>query len=271
MAKSSYENPFRSKLVHMPADYGVERINSLKDDPYKIVKPLPLEKMEATLDEVTEVSKNSKGLFRELKDKYKIPVTPVDFVIGHKGGSRESTLYSVSEKVAGVILDKKLDDMSDEERKKSTPVFENLFLSLAKYLKDYYLADKNYLRDIFLLKQYMYGHRKGEKTDRIYLVDVDPLVHRCSKEGLKDPSNLYFYHNLIAALPFSLSRAETLLDKEFEGARKELLGLLDVVCENEAGVEKPDKKNMGRGTNYDRIKDFRDDLKKGYLLYSYIK
>lgn len=59
---------------------------------------------------------------------------------------------------------------------------DNLINGLASYIRDGYENTTPLLRDIFKNRQYIYGHTVADPDDKLWLVDLDPLV--------ADPHNL---------------------------------------------------------------------------------
>jgi hypothetical protein len=265
-------NPFESVI---DTDFGryKDHIKALEKDPSVIVRAIAFEEFgKISQAEVQEMAKTGKQLINELRTDYQIAIPEVDYIIGHDNALKKQALYTVTERIEGVKIDNLLRGMSEETRKKLTPQFDQFFYSLFKYLADRYLNNKQYLRDIFMFKQYIYGHRKNENDDEIYLVDVDPLTSRCNGRGLRNRVNLDYYAYVAAVLPFYLSRAETFLGTKLERPRAKLMELLELICEKEGGFEELKQEDShGRESNFTRIESMKNDLKRGTLLYTFIK
>lgn len=58
----------------------------------------------------------------------------------------------------------------------AAPQFERFFEKLIRYIIDSYAEKKPFLWDIDRAKQYVYGRKKEDKDNEIYLVDVDPNI-----------------------------------------------------------------------------------------------
>src|SRR3989338_2088491 len=123
--------------------------------------------------ESLEIIKKSKEHYEELINKYGIAVTPFEYAIDMDEEEKEPVLYSVSDKIYGDNLLTKFKEFKFDENIKEV---EDLLIALTNYFEDKFYNDNYYLEDVGNLSNYMYGQRKGENKDRIYLVDIEPVL-----------------------------------------------------------------------------------------------
>lgn len=123
-----------------------------------------------SVEEGIEIAKSAKALFEELSDDYGIAVPEVTNVLGGGNTRGGKTMFVIADKIIG----KNLWELPPSE---AVSKFNEFYLKTFKYLEDAYRYEKPFLLDIAAM-QAMYGHRKGESSDRIYFVDTDPFLER---------------------------------------------------------------------------------------------
>ena len=107
-------------------------------------------------------------LLIELNDDYGIAVPEVRNVLGENKNSLVPVrMFVITDKVIG----KRLWELPRHE---AVVKINEFYLKMLKYLEDAYRFKKPFITDINS-GQAMYGRRKGEDSDRIYWVDVEPL------------------------------------------------------------------------------------------------
>lgn len=203
--KNTNQPPFKENLVDFPAKatnidipegYPV-LFKQFENNPEKIVKISRKENIYRFTGENDpvespksfEILKKSKEHYNELNNKYNIAVTQPEYIVGMDEEGNESVVYSVSDRIHGDNLLEKIKDFKSSEDIKE---LENLLISLMDYFEDKFNNDNYYLGDIGNLGNYMYGCRKGEDKDRVYLVDVEPVL-----DGLDSPEKRNFFYSRI--------------------------------------------------------------------------
>src|SRR3990167_2361822 len=180
LEKAGVKPSFKEKLVDFPEGYSMS-LKQLENNPEKIVKISRKENIyrfspknnPVESPESLEIIKKSKEHYEELINKYGIAVTPFEYAIDMDEEEKEPVLYSVSDKIYGDNLLTKVKECKFDENIKEV---EDLLIALTNYFEDKFYNDNYYLEDVGNLSNYMYGHRKGENKDRIYLVDIEPVL-----------------------------------------------------------------------------------------------
>src|SRR3989344_2502496 len=114
---------------------------------------------------------------------------------------------------------------------------ENLYIGLIRYFADVFHEGGEFWHDIFFKnRQFVYGHKVGEKENKPYLIDADPVlsVHNpaTTNEKIKHAYFIYFQliHDMIveAEQKFSdgikLERARAELRNQVEKIRAQVPG-----------------------------------------------
>lgn len=164
-----------------PEEYTV-LIKQMRNNPEKIVKISTKENIyrfsprsnPVESPNSLSVQEKSKKHYEELNNKYGIAVTSFEYKIGMDEEKKESILYSISDKIHGDNLLSKIKELKPEENVKEV---ENFLIALINYFEDKFYNDNYCLGDVGNLSNYMYGHRKDEIKDKIYLVDIEPVLN----------------------------------------------------------------------------------------------
>jgi hypothetical protein len=206
------ETPFSDKLK--PSDvsgyhnkWKIDKLNEFEGDSEKIVRVEKFENLEKRFKgklDIVEAAQIASGLFRELEEVYGIKV-PTQFVIG-KNEKGEKVVYQLVDKIEGKSL--------GEAPK--TPEFvnavEKLYENISKYFLDKAEHGGFYLTDINAKNQYVYGKKKGETEDKMYLIDTDMYFHN-GRAAL---------YQTVEWLTRHMGAMESSLEVVFEEARKNI-------------------------------------------------
>ena len=167
-----------------------------------------------------EIQDEAKKHFEELEDKYGISVAPFEYKIGFDEESNENVLYCISDKIHGDNLITKLKEKYFNNRIGDV---EKLLISLTSYFKDKYKEGNYYLGDVANIGNYIYGKRKDEKEDKLYLIDTEPVL-----VGLKTPQEKEFFNKRVLEVLLSqIEYIERETGKELVGVRKEYTDLVE--------------------------------------------
>lgn len=167
-----YNVPFNAPLYDLGGKYTTTFIGGLRGNEEKIVRILP---ENGTPENYRNLSKKCKKMYQELTQRG-INVIGFDFVIGNEPftAERKPALFVIADKVNGVELDKL--EPTDVNLSLFLGQLKSLFTNLIDYHFDLAISGKEYLADIHSSEQYMFGKKKGDFQDRIYLVDIDPYT-----------------------------------------------------------------------------------------------
>lgn len=170
--------PFKSPLVESGYKSQLDDIRALKSDPEKIVRV-------SRYHFPKDFAARHKKIFDKLKNEYGINVPNVNFVIGPGEKGDIPRLYIVTDRIHGTKLeDKKFDP---DELSSARDKLDNLFSSIIQYYWDVSRQGGDYNDDLYT-RQFIWGRRKGDTEDKIYLVD---LGLRIIQHGLDEGSNGY--------------------------------------------------------------------------------
>ncbi len=182
---------FKKCLIESDVSDG-ERLKEFENNPDMIIRKEPLwefKKKFKDIENPIEAIKICKRLFDELKNEYEINMPDLQFVIG-KDEKNEPCLYAFTSRITGKNIEdfsgELLDELSKKEGEKFIEELNKLYFNLASYIQDKYQHGERFLNDIFINRQYVYGRKKGEKQNYIYLVDTDTYTSEDNKEMLYD-------------------------------------------------------------------------------------
>lgn len=161
--------PFKEKLEELGVDRQggrpASRIKKFENRDDLVVRGYPVLE---SIDKEVETAVTMKKLLAELSDDYGIAVPEVRNVLGeNKGRMIPRRMFIITDKVIG----KRLWELPPVEAIDKTNEF---YLKVFKYPEDAYRYKKPFITDINS-GQAMYGRKKGEDSDKIYWVDVEPL------------------------------------------------------------------------------------------------
>ena len=236
-----HNQPFEDGLIDVPVKrFDVDSpegvlitIKQFENDPERIVKVSRKENIyRFSLDNVDpiesartiEIQNQAKEEFEELNDKYGVSVTPFEYKTVRDEETNENVLYCISEKIHGDNLIVKL---KEKEFSNRIGDIEKWLISLTNYFKDKYREGNHYLGDVANIGNYIYGHKKDEIEDKLYLIDTEPVL-----VGLKTPQEKEFFNervlkNLLAQIEYiEKETGKELIDvhKEYDDLAKDALG-----------------------------------------------
>lgn len=141
-------------------------INYLSSEPEKIVR----------IENVGHFSRNdyllAKALFEELRTDYGVNIPNTQYVRGYYSDAQPNVIYSVVERVHGVVLfSPDFNDLGAATSKE----FDRLCASLARYYIDKVGTDEPHLCSWYSA-DFMYGRRKQDDEYDFFLVDTDPRI-----------------------------------------------------------------------------------------------
>lgn len=129
-----------------------------------------------------EIDKFKRGsdIFRTLEKKYHIAIPKFDCVVGKNEEDADVLVYIVVDKIIGENIEE-ASNLPPEAREK----LDEFYTALIQYYYDVFQEGGDYWWD-FTNKQIVYGHKKDEKEDKVYIVDIEPfyLTLKRNKEDL---------------------------------------------------------------------------------------
>lgn len=160
------KTPFKSPLVESGYKTQIEDIRTLKDDPEKIVRvsshynPNNLQPLYA---------RHKKVIDRLTVYGFNVP--NMDIVIGPNEDAKHARVYIVTDRIHGPELKDK--QFSPAELPAAKETLDSFFTSMTQYYWDVSRQGGNYNDDLAQHNtQFIWGRRKGEIEDKIYLVDL---------------------------------------------------------------------------------------------------
>ena len=170
---------FYSRLVPSDLDKGDtnREFFQYNDDPSKIIRVDSLEELTDRYDNMVDPIKLvelSKKLFSEVNTNYNIKV-PAEIILD-KNIEDKDAVYIITDRVEGESIEKtfgKIERSSDFLEK-----LEDLYISISKYYLDKLKNKEAHLADLNNMSQYVYGKKKGDTKNEIYLVDTDLYLNK---------------------------------------------------------------------------------------------
>jgi hypothetical protein len=153
-------------------------------DPSKIIRIDTFDDLIERYDNIadpTRVVDLGKKLFSEIQMEYDIKV-PAEIVLD-KDEKNKDAVYIITDRIKGASLEEYLMEGNPEFLKK----FETLYVSISKYYLDKLNSKEAHLADLNNMSQYIYGKKKGDTEDSIYLVDTDLYLNK---------GDAYLLHNV---------------------------------------------------------------------------
>lgn len=213
--------PFNSPL----RDFGnhADQIKELTSRPDLIIRAVPIRKDK--MDEWKKLFLESEERFEELNSNYNIKVPSRKFVIGEvinpsftNKKDNYATFFTVTDKIIG----SNLDDISykPEERDMAKRKLDTFYSNLTRYFSDKYKNGGLFARDIARNEQYVYGRKKGDTEDHVYLVDIDPGFLPFNHPAFPNPEETYLEY--LRKVLFMISQSEQKLDGRLTESREKL-------------------------------------------------
>jgi len=159
---------FKETLEVSKYDKGFGNLSEFKNDKRYVVREAHPHLFEEGQEVSSlEAAKILRDLFNELRTAYNINA-PVQFVVA-ENDKGEPRLFNLTNNIepAGTL--------DEEERQKMVHGLLNIFRSLMSYYESKYASQENFLSDIPIPFQYVYGKKEGDTHNEWYLVDTDPF------------------------------------------------------------------------------------------------
>jgi len=208
------QTPFRDSLIKTEYDSRMVEIKKLKNRPDKLIREHELEEGEDK-DELIELHSESKKLFEKINNDYGINVISQDHIVG-KNENGKIAIFTIVDKIVGKNLsetEKLPDEMKNE--------LDALYESLGQHCINAWKQNSKYWADVNN-RQFIYGHKYGEKEKHIYLADVDPRFFRPNENELF--SIEWVIHNICESLAETEKKFESRI--HLEKARTKLLNIV---------------------------------------------
>lgn len=107
-----------------------------------------------------------------MRDRYGFNIPDIQYVIGFDPETKSNVMYTVTDRIYGESLsDKKF---QPEEILSARETLDSLLANMCQYFSDVYKNGGDFKFDLANLKQFVWGRRKGDKTDKLWMVDVGP-------------------------------------------------------------------------------------------------
>lgn len=180
------EKSLFSKLTPSDLNKGEtdRRFYQYHNDPSKIIRIDSFDDITERYDNIadpTRVVDLGKKLFSEIQMKYDIKVSAE--IILDKDEKNKDAVFIITDKIEGLSLEESLADGSPEFFKK----LETLYVSISKYYLGKLNSKEAHLADLNNMSQYIYGKKKGDTEDTIYLIDTDLYLNK---------GDAYLLHNV---------------------------------------------------------------------------
>lgn len=207
-------------------------IKELAGRPDKLVREWDLdipEELVRDKDAIKQIVKKSvakfvrgMNVFHKLESRYGVYVAGLDVVVGKNEKGRPK-FFTVVDKVDGKNM-WQLSRLSDE----AVAEFDKFCSAMAQYYFDVWKEGGDYWWDIFG-EQIVYGHKKGEENDEVYIVDLDPKYSTHAKDA-----NASGIINSVSCVIGILQQAEEKSENKIrlKMARTTIEHILDQISEN---------------------------------------
>jgi len=219
------------ELKNKNGDKVIIRVNNFK-----------VEKKRSATQSAVEYAKIGNELFKELADKYHVRQPEIMFFVG-KDAEDEISVYTASNIIEGNRLESQIialgkDSFDLEDENNLLLELDNLYVSMLDYyfdiIKAFSSGGKRYLWDIGHVRQYMYGKKKGDDINHIYLIDFDPYFYEATPENsLKAVEKFIYWIRSVLV-------EEEHTGYQFVGARKSAIQNIHALLElNDSGNSSP--------------------------------
>ncbi len=210
------------ELKNNNGDKVIIRVNNFK-----------VEKGRSATQSAIEYAKIGNELFKELANKYHIRQPEIMFFVG-KDAEDEVSVYTASNIIEGNGLESQIialgkDSLAPEDKNNLLLELDKLYVSMLDYyydiIKTFNSGGKRYLWDIGHVRQYMYGKKKGDDINHIYLIDFDPYFYEATPENsLKAVEKFIYWIRSVLV-------EEEHTDYQFVGARKSAIQNINSLLE----------------------------------------
>ena len=190
-SETSYDEPFREPLSDSDLAHTIKKLSS---NPDKLVREWDFKKQYQSIED----ARKGIEMFRKMEGLYGIAIPKMDLLVG-KANDRIK-LFTVLDKIEGENL-ANIAVFSPEDKDES----DKFFTALAQFYFDVYQKGGEYWWD-FGLRQLVYGHKKGEPGNRVYIVDVEPRYYVHDKANPKNADVLDYLSRIAADITLLESR-----------------------------------------------------------------
>src|SRR3989344_3421384 len=232
-----FKEPFAENIQDTSMGDRIKEFESRKDVVVKVDEYWFSPKEAREQEEIKEAFRQeierhgrAREIFARLRTIYDIPMPEFEHVVGERNG--KVCMYTITEKIEGQNI-QEIQGLPVESQES----VENLYIGLISYFADVFHEGGEFWHDIFFKnRQFVYGHKVGEKENKPYLIDADPVlsVHNpaTTNEKIKHAYFIYFQliHDMIveAEQKFSdgikLERARAELRNQVEKIRAQVPG-----------------------------------------------
>jgi hypothetical protein len=168
----------------------------------------------------------NRKVLNALSNEYGLSIPSVNMVVG--GNNR---IYTITDRIHGSNLYEKVFNPSEISTAKQK--LQSFYSSLADVYIDTSENGGPMIADLTRAgadtsgnKQWVYGKRKGEKEDQIWLVDLGPAIHTFL------PRQLLFFQRQFPGLIEMILESEEKVGVKFEEARNKVVNYLSFIKEN---------------------------------------
>lgn len=213
-------HPFNQPLI----DTGLSssgKISQLQNNPDAYIREKRI--LRSLQNERTRYLKG-KWLFDELQQRYGINIPDRHIIIGADSLSGNNiSIYIATDRIYGKNLG---DPGVFEGLRKTThvPKLDRFYTAVTQYYRDKYLSGEEYLSDFFN-EQFVYGRRRNDTEDQIYLVDLDPEYNRFG-HGFNNPG-ISFTDQIYGLCEMVFDIEAKLKGGKLVSARSRLLAILE--------------------------------------------
>lgn len=197
------------------------------------VNNFKVEKGRSAAQSAIEYAKIGNELFKELANKYHIRQPETMFFVG-KDADDKVSVYTAANVIDGnglesVVTMLRQDSLVPEDENNLLVELDELHVSMLDYyydiIKSFSSGGKRYLWDIGHFRQYMYGKKRGDDINHIYLIDFDPYFYEATPENSLKAVEKFIYWIR------SLLVEEEHTGYQFVGARKSAIQNINSLLE----------------------------------------
>lgn len=173
--------PFKSPLIDSGFTHsGLEDIRALKSDPEKIIR-IRESKGRDISNSTNPFIYTYREVMDSLRDDYGFKVPKIDIVRYGNKGKKLERVFIITDRIHGETLANK--QFKPEELPMAQAKLDDLFCLMTQYYSDVARKDTWYKHDLGQRNtQFVWGRKKGDAEDSIYMVDVGTDVQRHKKD-----------------------------------------------------------------------------------------
>jgi hypothetical protein len=183
LPEEKYSEPFNEPLINSNVS---DKIKTFRNNPELVVKEMTLD--DKNLENVLKRLADERKLCEDICKEYDIATPNIYYAIGESSKFKydDISIYQIKDNVHGLILsDLPPNNFNEAETIEFKEEAEKLLITLSQYMMNTAKNGGLWLHDIFYPRQWVYGKRKGETKNKMYLIDVDDF-----EKYIHDPQNL---------------------------------------------------------------------------------